>query len=107
MPQVKARPGESIDELLRRFKKVVEQSGILSDYRKKERYEKPSVKRKRKQAAAIKRSQKKKKQEARERERFRKSKDPSWRWNRNHTKKIFFKPTSSTNSFKRKPTNRR
>lgn len=106
MPQVKARQGESIDELLRRFKKVVEQSGILSDYRKKERYEKPSVKQKRKQAAAIKRSQKKEKQEARERERSRKSKVPSWRWNRNHTKKIFFKPTS-TNSFKRKSTNRR
>lgn len=99
MSWVKARPGESIDNLLKRFKKVVERSGILSDYKKHERYEKPSVKRKRKQAAAIKRAAKAKKKL----ERFQKPKQASWKWNKDRTKKIplrnNYKPgTRPTNS---------
>lgn len=58
MSTVYAKPGESVDSLLRRFKKVVERSGILSDLKKHEFYEKPSVQKKRKQAAARKREQK-------------------------------------------------
>jgi len=42
---------ESFDSLLRRFNKKVQQSGVLSELRRHEYYEKPSVKRKRKRAA--------------------------------------------------------
>ena len=56
MSWVKAKPNESFESLMKRFKKAVERSGILADYKKHEVYEKPSVKRKRKQAAARKRA---------------------------------------------------
>jgi len=58
MSTVYAKPGESVESLLKRFKKVVERSGILSDLKKHEFFEKPSVQKKRKQAAARKREQK-------------------------------------------------
>lgn len=54
--QVKVKEGERIDSALRRFRKTVDKSGVLSDLRKHEYYEKPSVKKKRKQAAARKRA---------------------------------------------------
>lgn len=44
---------------MRRFKKACEKSGILSDIRRQEYYEKPSVKRKKKSIAARKRAKKK------------------------------------------------
>ena len=44
---------------MKRFKKVVEKAGILSEIRKREHYEKPSVKRKKKALAAKKRAIKK------------------------------------------------
>ena len=50
MPEVKLDHGESFDSLLRRFSKKVQQSGLLSEVRRREFYEKPSVKRKRKEA---------------------------------------------------------
>lgn len=46
---------ESIDDALRRFKRSVSRSGTLQEYRKREFYEKPSVKRKLKSEAARKR----------------------------------------------------
>ena len=46
---------ESIDDDLRRFKRSVSRSGTLQEYRKREFYEKPSVKRKLKSEAARKR----------------------------------------------------
>ena len=46
---------ESIDYALRRFKRSVSRSGTLQEYRKREFYEKPSVKRKLKSEAARKR----------------------------------------------------
>jgi small subunit ribosomal protein S21 len=49
--QVNADGNESFESLLRRFNKKVQQEGILSEVRRRERYEKPSVKRKRKEAA--------------------------------------------------------
>ncbi|OGQ22926.1 MAG: 30S ribosomal protein S21 [Deltaproteobacteria bacterium RIFCSPLOWO2_02_FULL_44_10] len=55
MPGVKIREGESFEQALRRFKKQCEKSGILSELRKREHYEKPSVRRKRKSAQARKR----------------------------------------------------
>jgi small subunit ribosomal protein S21 len=42
---------ESFESLLRRFNKRVQQEGILSEIRRREFYEKPSLKRKRKDAA--------------------------------------------------------
>lgn len=44
---------------MRRFKKACEKSGVLSDMRRYEHYEKPSVKRKKKSIAARKRAKKK------------------------------------------------
>ena len=55
MPGVKVRENESFDNALRRFKKQCEKAGILSEVRKREYFEKPSVKRKRKALAARKR----------------------------------------------------
>ena len=43
---------ESIDDALRRFKRSVSRSGTLQEYRKREFYEKPSVRRKLKSEAA-------------------------------------------------------
>ncbi len=56
MPGVKVRDGESFEGALKRFKKQCEKAGILSELRKREHYEKPSIKKKRKQAAARKRA---------------------------------------------------
>ncbi len=59
MPAIIIRDGESFESALRRFKKLCERSGILSDIKKREFYEKPSVKRKKKILAAKKRALKK------------------------------------------------
>jgi small subunit ribosomal protein S21 len=59
MSQVKLKDGESIEGAIKRFKKATEKAGILSEIRKREHYEKPSVKRKKKAIAAKKRSVKK------------------------------------------------
>jgi len=59
MPAVIVRDGESFESALRRFKKQCEKTGILSEIKKREHYEKPSVKRKKKILAAKKRALKK------------------------------------------------
>lgn len=59
MPGVKIREGESFEGALRRFKKQVEKGGVLSEVKKREHYEKPSVRLKKKSIAARKRSLKK------------------------------------------------
>jgi small subunit ribosomal protein S21 len=59
MPVVKLREGEPFEGALRRFKKQCEKAGILTEVRKREHYEKPSVRRKRKAIAAVKRLEKK------------------------------------------------
>jgi small subunit ribosomal protein S21 len=46
MPEVRVREDESIDSALRRFKRACQRSGVLSEIKKREHYEKPSVKRK-------------------------------------------------------------
>lgn len=58
MPGIKIREGESFEQALRRFKKQCEKGGILSELRKREYYEKPSIKRKKKRAAAQKKRKK-------------------------------------------------
>ena len=52
MSDVKIKDNESLDNALRRFKRQCAKSGILSEVRKREHYEKPSVKRKKKAEAA-------------------------------------------------------
>ena len=42
---------ETFDSMLKRFNKRVQQDGILSELRRRESFEKPSVKRKRQEAA--------------------------------------------------------
>ena len=59
MAGVRIRDGEPFESALRRFKKAVEKAGVLSEIRKREHYEKPSVKKKKKALAARKRAQKK------------------------------------------------
>jgi small subunit ribosomal protein S21 len=59
VPGIRIRDGESFEQAMRRFKKQCEKAGILSDIRKREHYEKPSVKRKKKAIAARKRIMKK------------------------------------------------
>ena len=51
MTNVVGGQGESFESLLKRFSKKVQQEGILSEVRRREHFEKPSVKRKRKEAA--------------------------------------------------------
>ena len=45
------REGETFDSLLRRFSKKVQMDGVLSEARRRQHFEKPSIKRKRKAAA--------------------------------------------------------
>lgn len=49
---VTLKENENINQALRRFKKKVEDAGILESLRKKEFYEKPTTARKRKAGAA-------------------------------------------------------
>ena len=55
MSEIKVGKTESLDAALRRFKRSCQKSGVLSEVRKREHYEKPSVKRKKKSEAARKR----------------------------------------------------
>ena len=59
MTTIKLKDGESIEGALKRFRKATEKAGILSEIRKREHYEKPSVKKKKKAIAAKKRAVKK------------------------------------------------
>jgi small subunit ribosomal protein S21 len=52
MPSVKVRQGEAFEKALRRFTKACEKSGLLSEIRKHQHFEKPSERRKRKFNAA-------------------------------------------------------
>ena len=51
MAEVTVGNEESFDSLLKRFNRKVQQDGILAELRRREHYEKPSIKRKRKKAA--------------------------------------------------------
>ena len=50
--------GESLDSALKKFKRACQKDGVLSECRKREQYDKPSVKRKKKSEAARKRKTK-------------------------------------------------
>ncbi len=53
--EIRIKENESLDSALRRFKRSCARSGVLAEVRKREHYEKPSVKRKKKSEAARKR----------------------------------------------------
>ena len=56
--QVKVKDNESLESALRRFKRQTSRDGVIQEVRKREHYEKPSVKRKKKSEAARKRKYK-------------------------------------------------
>ena len=56
--EIRVKDKESLDSALRRFKKSCARSGIIQEVRKREAYEKPSVRRKKKSEAARKRKYK-------------------------------------------------
>ncbi|HYE01845.1 MAG TPA: 30S ribosomal protein S21 [Phycisphaerales bacterium] len=45
--RIKARGGESVEQMLRRFKKLCEKEGLTKDIKRKEFYEKPSERKRR------------------------------------------------------------
>ena len=55
MSVVKVGENESLDSAIKRFKRKCARNGVLQEVRKREHYEKPSVKRKKKSEAARKR----------------------------------------------------
>ena len=55
MSEVRIRENESLESALRTFKRQCARAGVLAEVRKREHYEKPSVKRKKKAEAARKR----------------------------------------------------
>ena len=55
MSEIRVKDNESLDSALRRVKRSCAKAGVLSEVRKREHYEKPSVKRKKKSEAARKR----------------------------------------------------
>ena len=58
VPIIRLRENEPLEAALRRFKKSTEKEGVLSEVKKREHYEKPSVKRKKKALAARKKAAK-------------------------------------------------
>ncbi|CAK7070916.1 30S ribosomal protein S21 [Tissierella carlieri] len=52
MSEIKVGENESLDNALKRFKRQCARAGILGEARKREHYEKPSVKRKKKSEEA-------------------------------------------------------
>ena len=52
MSEIRIKENESIDSALRRFKRSCAKAGTLSELRKREHYESPSVKRRKKSEAA-------------------------------------------------------
>ncbi|MEZ7872166.1 MAG: 30S ribosomal protein S21 [Eubacteriales bacterium] len=55
MSEVRVKENETLESALKRFKRQCARSGVLAEVRKREHYEKPSVKRKKKMEAARKR----------------------------------------------------
>ena len=58
MAEIRIKDNESLESALRRFKRQTSRDGIIQEVRKREAYEKPSVKRKKKSEAARKRKYK-------------------------------------------------
>jgi len=56
MSTVRVGQNESVEDAIKRWKRKCQKDNIMGDLRRKEAYEKPSVRRKKKQEAARKRS---------------------------------------------------
>jgi small subunit ribosomal protein S21 len=65
MPSIRVRESDSFENALKKFKKQCEKEGILSEIKKREHYDKPSVKKKKKALAARKKAAKRVKISAR------------------------------------------
>lgn len=55
MSEIRVRENENFDNVLKRFKRQCAKNGVMAEYKKREHYEKPSIKRKKKSEAARKR----------------------------------------------------
>lgn len=55
MAEIRLGDNESLDSALRRFKRQCQQAGVLAEVRRREFYEKPSVRRKKKSEKAARR----------------------------------------------------
>jgi small subunit ribosomal protein S21 len=58
MPTIRVKENEPFEVALRRFKRTIEKSGLLTELRAREFFEKPTTERKRKKSAAVKRHHK-------------------------------------------------
>jgi small subunit ribosomal protein S21 len=56
--RIKARGGESVEQMMRRFKKLCEKEGLTKDIKKRQYFEKPSERRRRAQRKSVKRMEK-------------------------------------------------
>ncbi len=65
MPVIKVKDNEPFEVAMKRFKKQVEKAGVLTELRRREYFDKPSVRKKKKAAAAKKRALKRLKRMAR------------------------------------------
>ena len=63
--KVEAKPYENAEALVRRFSKIIEKSGLLKDMRKREYFEKPSVRNRRDKIRMRKNAERNKKLQAR------------------------------------------
>ena len=52
MSEIHVKDNESLDSALKRFKRSCSKAGVLSEIRRREHYESPSVKRRKKSEAA-------------------------------------------------------
>ena len=53
MPNIRVKENEPFEVAMRRFKRSIEKTGLLTELRAREFYEKPTTERKRKKAAAV------------------------------------------------------
>ena len=58
MPGIRLKENEPFEVAIRRFKRTIEKTGVITELRSREFYEKPTAERKRKKAAAVKRNYK-------------------------------------------------
>jgi len=58
MPGIRVKENEPFEVAIRRFKRTIEKTGVLTELRSREFYEKPTSERKRKLSAAVKRHHK-------------------------------------------------
>ena len=56
MLKIRSRGNESVEQMLKRFKKLCEKEGLVRDIKRTSYYEKPSERKRRKQRKAVKRA---------------------------------------------------